>query len=349
MKEQDLLVAPPRLIHAEDEVGRALRARQEMWDAQQRRAQPSNAQFAALRAKHEQRVLARSRWTRGAAAVAILGLTSLGHFLLPPAGRQALLVAPDRMRVSAPASQDTLQPAESGRTRPLLAVPTPPENAAGPSAHAGPSDAPPQRPMPPAHAVNPTAERSTIGSRSTRPTAAGPHPTRGTEAAAAAARDVHPTLPASSRRGQDCKTLDYVEARACYTQKTEGRGITAELAYLERARLEQKEGGDAAAALRSLNEYQQRFPQGTLQPEATLARIRLLVSTHQNPEARAAISQALPRMPEKAAQLREVALDLAVAAGDCTQAAQLLKQIPAEVATPNWRAAHLGRCSPMTP
>jgi hypothetical protein len=54
-------------------------------------------------------------------------------------------------------------------------------------------------------------------------------------------------------------------------------------------------------------------------------------------------------MPEKAAQLREVALDLAVAAGDCTQAAQLLKQIPAEVATPNWRAAHLGRCSPMTP
>ncbi len=345
MNEDDLMVAPPRLIEGDDEIGRALRERQEVWDAQQRRAQPSRAQFAALSAKRERRLLLRSGLGMSAAAVALLGVTSLGHFLLQSTDGQRLLAAPDKMLVSPIGpKKDEHQHHDSVGTRGVVPAPSP--VVAPPPAHGWPSDeqskgTPPLRSfVTPGNADSRAAPR---GGRSAQPDGELSRLASNATPSGGSPQRVYPSV--AHEQGQDCRPLSYVEARACYTQKSEGRGITAELAYLERARLEQKQGKDAAAALRSLTEYQRRFPEGTLQPEATLARIRLLVSTHQNPEARAAIAQALPRMPEKAAQLRAVALELAVAAGECAEAGQLLKQIPAEVATPAWKAAHLGICA----
>jgi len=347
MIDEDMMIAPPRLVDGDDEIGQLLRERQETWDAAQRRAQSSRAQFAALRERRNRRSALRSGLGLTAAAAALVGLTSLGHFLVESSDGPRLVAAPDRMHVSHFGHADP-----STRPVPTTVVTgiAPSSAAIAPGAPAAqtnstPAFSPSSTPVP----ALVSRERAGVGTPLKRTSPSRANQQSSASRPDASAQQGHANQATVGHQGRDCQVLKYAEAHACYTQKSEGNGITAELAYLERARLEQKQGKDAAAALRSLNEYQRRFPHGTLQPEATLSRIVLLVSTHQNREARAAIAQALPRMPEKAAQLREVALDLAVAAGDCAEAKQLLKQIPAEVARPAWKTAHLGRCAQFDP
>jgi len=362
MSDEELLVAPKRLRDGDDEIARVLREHQELWDAAQRRARPSRGQFAALAAKRDRVLLVRSGLGMSAAAVAILGLTSYFQWHAQLEDNQQLVAAPDKMLVSPTtprALRETEQP-KNGGTVPApsgldtagtdaaisVAAPAPVAATAPTGVHArAPADGHAPTGLPSIADAEPHLPRPVSSSH---PASAGS--TQQSSAAmpsAAVDVDAHRSARAVSHR--DCHRLAYADARACYTQISQGSGVTAELAYLERARLEQQQGGDSASALRSLDEYQRRFPRGTLQPEATLARIRLLVSTHHNREARAAIAEALPKMPEKAAVLREVAVDLAVIAGDCAQASQLLKQIPTELTTPSWKAAHLGRCAAVDP
>ena len=163
--------------------------------------------------------------------------------------------------------------------------------------------------------------------------------------------------PLSTKRREssgvlDCARLGTEQPEAairCYTARSRGSGVAAESAYLELARLHREAGHDPEAALRSVEEYEQRFPGGALKPEASLAKIDLLVQLGRNAEARKAIRTTEDELPSKAESLRELALDLAVADDDCETAGKLLEKIPAERATPTWKAAHLRGCADEEP
>jgi tetratricopeptide (TPR) repeat protein len=113
---------------------------------------------------------------------------------------------------------------------------------------------------------------------------------------------------------------DYQAAIDCYGARGKGQGVGAELALLERARLEIRALGDRAAALRSLDAYDRRFPGGALHREAALTRIDVLRALGNNEEARRAIAGVIDRVPERALQLSMLASRLAADAGDCEDA-----------------------------
>jgi hypothetical protein len=69
------------------------------------------------------------------------------------------------------------------------------------------------------------------------------------------------------------------EARAaelCYAQRAAGSGLSAEAALYDMARLRRDALQDANGALAALNDYRQRFPNGSLLNEVGLSRLELL-------------------------------------------------------------------------
>ena len=169
-----------------------------------------------------------------------------------------------------------------------------------------------------------------------------------TDGGASAAGNISQKNKNAGVRREDCRSLsergETEQAFSCYQRQSRGQGIRAELSYLELARIAQTQQGDLVGALRSLEEYEERFPGGTLHPEAVLGKIRLLVKLGRSQEAREAIESAAMHMPEKAGAFRELAVDLAVSEGNCREARLLMKNVPAEQITPAWRAVHLGDC-----
>jgi hypothetical protein len=108
-----------------------------------------------------------------------------------------------------------------------------------------------------------------------RPLASGkaptPHPIR---SPAPSAR------PTSSSTERDCLAFaragDAREAERCYRSQSEGIGLRAELALFELARLESDVLGDPNRALEVLEQYQLRFPSGSLRAEVDLSHVHLL-------------------------------------------------------------------------
>lgn len=322
---------PRRLIHGNDLVGSLLQQHDSLWRGFHRpNARLHGEAFDALKREHERRTMLRSGLAAGATATVAL-LFGLGGRWLASHPVEMLKISPEAL---APHHMASAPPRmESGR------------GADSPS----PTDEAPPVAQPAARIEPTNGPRSPLVARDRAPARTPGTTTHGSRAVDAfLPTQVLPKQRASSVENHDCSRLigahDYVDVRACYTQRAVGTGISAELAYLERARFEQLHGRDPQAALRSLEEYQARFPRGTLQPEATLARIRLLVASGHSASARAAISRALPLMAEKATTLRELAIDLAVSSGDCNEARELLKQIPIERLSASWKKSHLGRC-----
>jgi TolA-binding protein len=66
-------------------------------------------------------------------------------------------------------------------------------------------------------------------------------------------------------------------ALSCFKHQAEGNGVAAEVALYESARIERELLGKPAQALATLDQYQQRFPAGTLWLEARLLAVQLLV------------------------------------------------------------------------
>lgn len=73
--------------------------------------------------------------------------------------------------------------------------------------------------------------------------------------------------------------------------------VLGEVALLDAARTA-LQSGDLATARGALREHQQRYPAGTLAPEATLLRIRMLLSTGQRDEATSLAEGFLRRHPK---------------------------------------------------
>lgn len=110
-------------------------------------------------------------------------------------------------------------------------------------------------------------------------------------ATAARARAPEPeiTPKADATSAPDCRELARAgeprKAEACYLARSSGAGLDAETALLEVARLRRDVLGDSPGALRALESYRQRFPNGTLRQEADIAHVVLLTRLGRSDEA----------------------------------------------------------------
>jgi len=83
------------------------------------------------------------------------------------------------------------------------------------------------------------------------------------------------------------------QALACYAQLASGAGMSAELALFEQARLEGKALRQPDRALRTLDDYRRRFPDGSLRGEVMLAQIDWLLAAGNSAGALRIVDEAL--------------------------------------------------------
>jgi hypothetical protein len=98
------------------------------------------------------------------------------------------------------------------------------------------------------------------------------------------------------------------EAITCYEKLAVGSGVSAELALFEQARLAGKVLHQPERALRTLANYRERFPRGSLRAEVMLAQIDWLVTSGQSARALALVDEALGSglLQERASELERV-------------------------------------------
>jgi hypothetical protein len=99
-------------------------------------------------------------------------------------------------------------------------------------------------------------------------------PGRGSKAGSAAPHSEVPSDPTT------CRDLSSAglqkQAETCYLSIATGSGLSAEMALYEVARLRRDVLANPSASLLALDEYEARFPSGTLAPEVRMARVDLL-------------------------------------------------------------------------
>jgi hypothetical protein len=102
-------------------------------------------------------------------------------------------------------------------------------------------------------------------------------------------------------------------AMTCYEGLAEGRGVSAELALFEQARLAGRVLRKPDRALALLDQHRTRFPNGSLRAEVMLARIDWLLSSGDRTSARAAVDEALGSgvLSERAGELERLRTTLA--------------------------------------
>lgn len=127
----------------------------------------------------------------------------------------------------------------------------------------------------------------------------------------------------------DCRAVirsnGYEAGARCYGDKAENTtGVGAEVAWIERARLESRALGRPNEALETLAAYERRFPNGTFTTEARLTRIELLAAVGRREEALRSIGEAAPLIPERAGSLHLLGARLALETNACSLAAQHL-------------------------
>ncbi|HSC87392.1 MAG TPA: hypothetical protein VLC09_08995 [Polyangiaceae bacterium] len=286
---------PTRLLGAEDVVAHALRAELE-FAALERVGVPSRAQAERV----VRRRAARRNAGLGLAAAAVaLGLGVAAPRVLRGVAPPPSIVA--ESWIASPASSAALMdPASSAKH----ASPAP-TDAVPPAA---PSALPVTPPVPAGRAI------------------AGPPGSHGE--GSALERGPGASLPASGSCRELQRAGDYPAAVECYTQQTRGAGVGAELAWLEKARLERRALRDPAQALTTLVAYQRAFPGGTLRPEATLTRIELLDELGQASQALELIERALADRlaPARDGELQGLKGRLLARSGRCEEADRALAE-----------------------
>lgn len=116
--------------------------------------------------------------------------------------------------------------------------------------------------------------------------------------------------PVAEAREEDCLALAREgrvrPAERCFERRSQGTGLSAEMALYELARLRRDVLGDTEGALGALGDYRQRFPSGSLRNEVEVSRIELLARARRAEEALQASEQLLatPAGRERAAELR---------------------------------------------
>ncbi len=328
MTDENYAMSPPRLCESEDRIGRLLkRHRCRSMDASAAPPTPPFSQLMELRAQRK-RHRARGGLLAAAAAALLLGGSAKywsgsafsGFDLFDHALQAARGLTPLESTVPPIAAEAHLdgfrQDSKVEEERPAKSMS---DNESAEQVQAV-SDSPPSAPI----VKTPSSERRVELAPVSGSTRSSAEPSNCAELAALG---------------------NFERAVTCYEQQSQGSGMRAELAFLELARLRREHNRDPEGALASLDEYEARFASGTLHPEATLARIRLLVQLGRGQEARDAISMATSKMPEKAWSLREMAVDLAVAEGKCVEAHSLTQRLPAERTTDAWKREHLSECA----
>lgn len=95
--------------------------------------------------------------------------------------------------------------------------------------------------------------------------------------------------PLAGNPAPDCLSLarqgQTREAEACFLERAQGSGLTAEMALYEVARLRRDVLADADGALSALAEYRKRFPAGSLRREADMSQLELLLQLGRSDDA----------------------------------------------------------------
>lgn len=276
---------PKRIVEGDDAAARILRAEIE------RKDEGAPPDFAALRARRSRRH-ARTQRT-------LVAALALGAFAL-------VLVSRSRPPEFSITAETTHGPSHSG----ALALGTLPTTAPSAATAAAP------RVESALRAAAPSNPRSALPSPAT---AKRPLPTP----------EPGPAQAATPSAG-DCKALvqvsQYEAAARCYGDQAErSSGVGAEVAWMERARIESRALGRPSDALVTLAAYERRFPDGTLSTEARLTSIELLAAVGRREEALVAIGEATPRVPERAGALHLLGARLALETNSCALAEQHLQ------------------------
>jgi hypothetical protein len=193
-----------------------------------------------------------------------------------PEARKIASAAPTRARTEPARTEKNSAPRADERPAALRAA-TATATATPTAAHdLAPQDASPAlgKSVPDSRAATPPVEVPSLPSVSSpEPSSAPVVATRGAEVGVSVERTSAPQVPRSSA---DCQALvraaRYAEAATCQgARATENSGTTAELAFLNKARLELKALSNPELSLRTLAEYRRRFPGGVLTREAAIA------------------------------------------------------------------------------
>jgi predicted negative regulator of RcsB-dependent stress response len=112
------------------------------------------------------------------------------------------------------------------------------------------------------------------------------------------------------------------EALSCFKQQAEGNGVAAEVALYESARIERELLGKPVQALVTLDQYRQRFPEGTLWLETRLLAVQLLVELGKDDKALTESQDLLKstRAQSRFSELHFLRGKLYRRQGNCTQA-----------------------------
>lgn len=166
------------------------------------------------------------------------------------------------------------------------------------------------QPAAPASAPEPRIAEPATAEKA-KPAASLPRETEPRRAAAAGPSAIgSATAPADEgNQREQCLTFarqgDPRGAASCFQERASGSGLSAQVALYELSRLQRDALGEPGAALESLTQYLERFPNGSLTGEVRFSRLELLARLGKTNEALAASREFLssPYGAERAAEV----------------------------------------------
>jgi hypothetical protein len=169
--------------------------------------------------------------------------------------------------------------------------------------------------------------------------AASPNPGRGLRDATRSAENLVSPASVTSLPARSLSTCADLarsgaidDASQCYGTVAQGKGISAELASLEQARLWGRTRGDRGRAEEFLKSYFARFPEGALRHEARLMHLHLLAEQGRHEELLQELGRILESglVPERRAELLALRTLNLAKLGRCKEAHQSLSEIQAQ-------------------
>lgn len=340
-QDEAVQVAPRRLVEGTDRTAALL------WRARKIPPPGNEKNFSALLARRDARV---RRLRVGVAALA--ACLPLGLLLWSERPPAELLIAPERFGalVDAPATVDPPEaPARSAEDATDTEKSSRPEPRARAASEAEARDGTPstpkdtRAPAPPVATDAPAPnDRAPARTPSPRELTNAPPPSQ-------SSAERRTTSPTEERCSSWTSRGDYDAAASCFERKAaHSAGVSAEWALLEKARIHSRAQGKPGEALRTLDEYEARFPDGSLVREARLSRIEILTSAGRTTEALRTLDETLRRdqIPERTGELRLLRAQLRAETGHCEGALEDVRAALQQGVAPARARAIQEKCDP---
>ncbi len=360
-QDEAVQVAPRRLVEGTDRTAALL------WRARKIPPPGGEKNFSALLARRETRV----RRTRVGVAL-VAACLPLGLLLWSERSPTELLIAPERFGA-------LVDPRDAVDT--AAALPEANEDTAPATPTKGDEESSGRKPRShpaPAQGTEDTTARNTATKSAAEPTkvteateATSPRPPDDPRAPSQSPQprppadgdltggSAHPRPTSAERREsaspeeERCSTWtsqgDYEAAADCFGRKAaQDTGVSAEWALLEKARIRSRAQGKPAEALRTLDEYEARFPDGSLAREARLSRIEILTSAGRTGEALRTLDDTLQhnQIPERTGELLLLRAQLRSETGRCEGALEDVQAALQQGVTPARARAIQDKCAP---